>query len=57
MNKVERNCDMCLKHKKPKLKPVVGHLLFRDFYDVTDVDQKEMNNINLFYTAHHATQI
>lgn len=48
---------MCLKHKKPKLKPVVGHLLFRDFYDVIDVDQKEMNTINLLYTADHATQI
>ena len=56
VNSVERNCDICLNYKKLKLKAVVGLLLSRDFNDVIAVDWKQINNINLRYTADHATQ-
>ena len=42
INNIEEQCDICLKYKKPNLRPVIGFSLSRDFSDVVAVDLKAM---------------
>ena len=39
---VKRICDICLKYKKPKLRPAVGFSLSKDFNNSVAVDVKEI---------------
>ena len=48
-------CDICLKSKKPKLRPVVGLSLSRDFNDVVAVDLKAMEKVHILHIVDHAT--
>ena len=48
-------CDICLKSKKPKLRPVVELSLSRDFNDVVAVDLKAMEKVHILHIVDHAT--
>ena len=45
----EEQCDICLKYKKPKSRPVVGFSIPRDISHVVAVDMKTMEKVH-FYT-------
>ena len=43
------------KYKRPKLGPVVGFSLSRDFNDVVAVDLKAMEKVHILHIVDHAT--
>ena len=56
INNIEEQCDICLKYKKPKLRPVVGFSLSRDFSDVVAVNLKAIEKVHILHIVDHATQ-
>ena len=56
INSIEEQCDICLKYKKPKSRPVVGLYLSRDFSDLVAVDLKAMEKVHILRIVDHATQ-
>ena len=46
----------CLKYKKPKLRPVVGFCLSRDFNNVVAVDSKAMEKVHILHIVDHAAR-
>ena len=53
---VERFCDICLKYKKPKLRPPAGFSLSKDFNDVVAVDLKEIDKTFILHLIDHGTR-
>ena len=53
---VEKAWDTCNRFKKPKLRPVVGFALARDFNDLLPMDWKPYNNVHFLHIIDHATQ-
>ena len=53
---VERFCDICLKYKKPKLRPTAGFSLSKDFNDVVAVDLKEIDKTFILHLIDHGTR-
>ena len=51
---VEKACDTCNRFKKPKLRPVVGFALARDFSEFLAMDLKPYNNIHFLPMIDHA---
>ena len=56
INNIEEQCDICLQYKKPKLRPVVGFSLSKDFNDVVAVDVKAMEMGHILHIVEHATR-
>ena len=56
INNIEEQCDICLQYKKPKLIPVVGFSLSKDFNDVVAVDVKAMEMGHILHIVEHATR-
>ena len=52
LSSVEDKCEICLKYKKSKLRPVVVFSLSRDFNDVIAIDLKAMN-VNILHIIDH----
>ena len=55
INNIDEQCDICLKYKKPKLRPVVGFSISRDF-SVVAVDLKAMEKVHNLHIVDHATR-
>ena len=53
INNIEEQCDICLKYKKPKLRPVVGFSLSRDFNHVLAVNLKAMKKVHILHIVDH----
>ena len=51
---VKRICDICVKYKKPKLRPAVGFSLLKDFNDAVVVDLKEIDKTYILHLIDHA---
>ena len=53
---VKKACDTCNRFKKPKLRPVVGFALAKDFNDLLAMNLNPYNNVNFLHMIDHATQ-
>ena len=53
---IEKNCEICIKYKKPSLKPAVGFSLSKEFNDVISMDLKHINGITFLHITDHATR-
>ena len=53
---VDQKCQVCLKYKKPKLRPVVSFSLSKDFNDVVGADLKSVNEILILHMIDHASR-
>ena len=53
---VDKECKVCLKYKKPKLRPVVGFSLSKDFNDVIAADLKTISGNIILHMIDHATR-
>ena len=53
INNIEEQCDI---YKKPKLRPIVGFSLSKDFNDVVAVDVKAMEMGHILHIVEHATR-
>ena len=53
INNIEEQCDT---YKKPKLRPIVGFSLSKDFNDVVAVDVKAMEMGHILHIVEHATR-
>ena len=51
---VKTICDICVKYKKPKLRPAVGFSLSKDFNDAVVVDLKEIDKTYILHLIDHA---
>ena len=54
---VEKACNTCNIFKKPKLRPVVGFALARDFNDLLAMDLMPYNNVHFLHMIDHASVI
>ena len=52
---IEKNCEICIKYKKPSLKPAVGFSLSKEF-NVISMDLKHINGITFPHIIDHATR-
>ena len=52
---IEKNCDICIKYKKPSLKPAVRILLSKEFYGVASMDVQHINGIQFLHIIDNAT--
>ena len=50
---IEQACDVCLKYKKQKLKPVAGVALSKDYNDAVAFDLIVINKTNVLHTVDH----
>ena len=53
---VEEKCELCKRYKKPKLRPVVGFALAKDFNEVISVDLKDILQHKIFHMVDNATR-
>ena len=51
----EEQCDICLKYKKSKSRPVVGFSIPRDISHVVAVDMKTMEKVHILHIVDHGT--
>ena len=51
---VKTICDICVKYKKPKLRPAAGFSLSKDFNDAVVVDLKEIDKTYILHLINHA---
>ena len=56
IDSVKRIYDICLKYKKPKLRPAVELSLSKDFNDVIAVDLKEIDKTYILHLTNHASR-
>ena len=47
ISNAEEHCGICLKYKKPKLRPIVGFSLSTDFNDVVAVNLKPIEKVHI----------
>ena len=52
---IEKNCEICIKYKKPSLKPAARFSLSKEFNDVISMDLKNINGITLLHIIDNAT--
>ena len=52
---IEKNCEICIKYKKPSLKPAPWFSLSKEFNDVISMDLKNINCITLLHIIDNAT--
>ena len=55
INNTEEQCDICLKYKKPKSRPVVAFSIPSDISHVVAVDLKTMEKVHILHIVDHAT--
>ena len=56
MKELDQSCDICLRNKKPKSRPVVGFSLAHDFDEMVAMDLKPFRNVYIFHMMDHATR-
>ena len=56
INLVDQKCQVCLKYKKTKSRPVVSFSLSNDFNNVVGADLKLINGILILHMIDHATR-
>ena len=56
MKELDQNCDICLRYKRPQLRPVVCFSLAHDFNETVAMDLKPFRNIYIFHMIDHATR-
>ena len=56
VKELDQNCDICLRYKRPQLRPVVGFSLAHDFNETVAMDLKPFRNIYIFHMIDHATR-
>ena len=52
---IEKNCKICIKYKKPSLKPAARFSLSKEFNDVISMDLKNINGMTLLHIIDNAT--
>ena len=56
-DKIEKKkCEICIKYKKPSLKPAVGFSLSKEFNDVISMDLKHINGTTFLHIIDNATR-
>ena len=55
LDAIEKNCEICIRYKKPSLKPAAGLLLSKEF-NVISMDLKHINGITLL-NINNATRL
>ena len=56
VKELDEKCDICLRYKKPKSRPVVGFSLAHDFNETVAMDLKPFRNVYIFHMIDHATR-
>ena len=56
VKELDQNCDICLRYKRPQLRPVVGFSLAHDFNETVAMDLKPFRNIYIFHMIDRATR-
>ena len=56
IEKSEENCDVCLKYKNPKLRPVVGLSMSKSFNDCIAMDLKQVGKSQVLHMIDLATR-
>ena len=56
LDEIEKNCEICIKYKKPSLKPAVGFSLSKEFNDVISMDLKYINGVTFLHIIDNATR-
>ena len=56
IKEVEEKCETCIKFKKPKLRPVVGFGLVKDFNDMVSMDHKFHKTTPWLHMIDHLTR-
>ena len=55
MKELDQSCEICLRYKKPNLRPTVGFSLAHDFNETVAMDLKPFKNVYIFRLIYHAT--
>ena len=55
-DEIEKKCEICIKYKKPSLKPAVGFSLSKEFNDVISVDLKHISGTMFLHIIDNATR-
>ena len=53
---IEKNCDICIKYKKPSLKPAVRISLSKEFNGVASMNAQHINGIKFLHIIDNATR-
>ena len=56
VKELDQSCEICLRHKKPNLRPTVGFSLVHDFNETVTMDPKPLRNVYIFHLIDHATK-
>ena len=55
MKELDQSCEICLRYKKPNLRPIVGFSLAHDFNETVAMDLKPFKNVYIFCLIYHET--
>ena len=53
---LDESCDICVRYKKPKSRPVSGFSSAHDFNETVAMDLKRFRNGYIFHLVDHATR-
>ena len=56
VKELDQSCEICLRYKKPNLRPTVGFSMAHDFNETVAMDLKSFRNVSIFHLIDHATR-
>ena len=53
---LDKNCEICLRYKRPSLRPVVGFSLAHDCNETVAMDLNQFRGVYVLHMVDHATR-
>ena len=53
---LDKSCEICMRYKRPSLRPVVGFSLAHDFNETVAMDLKQFWGVYIMHMVDHATR-